>query len=133
MRATTGSRVSTTPSSTAHRRTTSPEDALCRLVGPGRGRCLDIGCGGGHFVHGLLELGWQLVGVDDSDDQLRIARERHPEIELVCADANALPFPDESFDAAYSTFTHTDFDDFARRDGGGEACPSKPRTTRLRR
>lgn len=24
-----------------------------------------------------------------------------------------MPFPDESFDAAFSTFTHTDFDDFA--------------------
>lgn len=28
------------------------------------------------------------------------------------ADATQLPFPDGSFDAAFSTFTHTDFDDF---------------------
>lgn len=34
-----------------------------------------------------------------------------PEIDP--ADATALPFPDESFDAAFSTFTHTDFDDFS--------------------
>ena len=90
------------------------QEALCGLIGSGRGdRCLDIGCGGGHLLGALVKLGWQLVGVDVSDDQLRVARERYPEIELVCADATALPFPDESFGAAYSTFTHTDFDDFA--------------------
>lgn len=89
------------------------EDALRRLLGPGRGRCLDLGCGGGHFFRVPLELGWELVGVDVSEDQLRVARARHPELELVRADASALPFPDEVFDAAYSTFTHTDLDDFA--------------------
>jgi SAM-dependent methyltransferase len=31
----------------------------------------------------------------------------------VHGDATALPFADASFDAAISTFTHTDFDDFA--------------------
>jgi SAM-dependent methyltransferase len=89
------------------------DDALRRLLGPGEGRCLDLGCGGGHFLRVPLELGWQPVGVDVSDDQLRIARTRHPELDFVRADANALPFPDESFDAAFSTFTHTDFESFA--------------------
>ncbi len=87
-------------------------DALRRLLGPGEGRCLDLGCGGGHFLRVPLELGWQPVGVDVSDDQLRVARARHPDIELVRSDARALPFADESFDAAFSTFTHTDFEDF---------------------
>jgi len=89
------------------------EEALRRLLGPGRGRCLDIGCGGGHFLQGPLELGWEIVGADVSEDQLRVAALRHPDVELVRTDATALPFPDESFDAAFSTFTHTDFDDFA--------------------
>jgi SAM-dependent methyltransferase len=89
------------------------DEALGRLLGRGEGRCLDIGCGGGHFLHGALELGWEVVGVDVSDDQLRVARTRHPDVEFVRADAAALPFTDESFEAAFSTFTHTDFDDFA--------------------
>jgi SAM-dependent methyltransferase len=89
------------------------EDALRRLLGPGNGRCLDLGCGGGHFLNAPLELGWQVVGVDVSEDQLRVARARHPDVELVRADAAALPFADATFDAAFSTFTHTDFDDFA--------------------
>jgi SAM-dependent methyltransferase len=89
------------------------EEALSRLLGRGRGRCLDVGCGGGHFLRKPLEHGWELVGVDVSDDQLRVARSRHPGIEFVRADATALPFGDDSFDAAFSTFTHTDFADFA--------------------
>lgn len=88
-------------------------DALVRLLGPGEGRCLDLGCGGGHFLPAVVPLGWQLVAVDDSEDQLRVARGRFAGVEFVCADASALPFPDASFDAGFSTFTHTDLDDFA--------------------
>jgi SAM-dependent methyltransferase len=87
-------------------------EALRRLLGPGPGRCLDVGCGGGRVIDVALELGWQVTGLDASSDQLGIARLRHPNLELVEADASALPFADGSFDAAYSTFTHTDLDDF---------------------
>jgi len=86
--------------------------ALARHLGPGPGRCLDSGCGGGHFAEVALGLGWSVVGADVSSDQLRVARQRHPELELLRADAGALPFDDETFGAAYSTFTHTDVDDF---------------------
>jgi SAM-dependent methyltransferase len=87
-------------------------DALRRLLGPGAGPCLDVGCGGGHFVAVASGLGWTVTGVELSADQLEHARRRHPELAFVHADATHLPFPDASFDAAYSTFTHTDFDDF---------------------
>jgi SAM-dependent methyltransferase len=89
-------------------------DALRRHLGTGTGRCLDLGCGGGHFVEVAVELGWAMTGVDDSSDQLRVARRRLPGVELVQADAAALPFENESFDTAMSTFTHTDLDDFPR-------------------
>jgi SAM-dependent methyltransferase len=87
--------------------------ALRRLLGAGTGRCLDLGCGGGHFVPNVQELGWTVTGVDVSRDQLAEARKRLPAVELTCSDATRLPFDESSFDAAYSTFTHTDFDDFA--------------------
>ena len=87
-------------------------EALERLLGRGGGRCLDVGCGGGHFFPVALELGWSLTGIDASDDQLRVARERFPGVTLIRADATALPIGDATFDSGYSTFTHTDFDDF---------------------
>jgi SAM-dependent methyltransferase len=88
-------------------------DALRRRLGAGPGRCLDLGCGGGHVIPVAQELGWEVVGTDVSADQLRVARRSLPHVELACADATALPFGDGSFDAAYATFVHTDFDDFA--------------------
>src|SRR5215210_2416342 len=88
------------------------DDALRRFLGHGAGRCVDIGCGGGQFLTTLLDLGWTPVGVDASEDQLKVARERFPELELVKADATRLPFPDATLDAGISAFTHSDFDDF---------------------
>jgi SAM-dependent methyltransferase len=86
---------------------------LRKYLGEGSGRCLDVGCGGGHFIPLAVELGWFVTGVDLSEDQLRIARTRVPNVELVRTDASALPFADNYFDTAYSTFTHTDLDEFA--------------------
>lgn len=88
-------------------------DAIRSLLGSGRGRCLDLGCGTGLHLPTLIGLGWSVTGVDVSADQLRLARERvGEEVELVRVDASELPFPDGTFDAVLSAFTHTDVDDF---------------------
>ena len=92
-----------------------PEDeleALRRLLGRGPGRCLDIGCGTGVATAALADLGWSPVGVDVSDDLLDVARGRGLDVQHASADA--LPFPEASFDAAVSVWTHTDVDDFER-------------------
>jgi SAM-dependent methyltransferase len=88
----------------------SSQRIVLRLLGDGEGRLLDVGCGGGSFAATLGERGWQVTGVDVSEDQLRLARERG--VDVVRADVTELPFPDVSFDAAVSVFTHTDVDDF---------------------
>ena len=85
-------------------------DALRRFLGPGRGRCLDLGCGTGVAIPELTRLGWTVVGVDVSQEMLSRARAHGAELHL--ADAKALPFPDASFDAAVSIWTHTDVDHF---------------------
>ena len=89
---------------------TVTREAMLRLLGDGSGRLLDVGCGTGAHTAILLEQGWDAVGVDISEDQLRLARERG--VEAVQADAAALPFDDATFDAVVSMWTHTDVEDF---------------------
>jgi SAM-dependent methyltransferase len=88
-------------------------EVVLGLLGPGPGRCLDIGCGGGRLVVALAEAGWTASGVDLSEDQLRVAESRAGAVAemLLQADASTLPFTDGEFDAVVSTFTHTDLDD----------------------
>jgi SAM-dependent methyltransferase len=83
---------------------------VLRLLGNGPGRLLDVGCGGGSHMLALAEAGWSPVGIDVSEEQLRLARERGCDVQL--APAEELPFEDASFDAAVSMWTHTDVDDF---------------------
>jgi SAM-dependent methyltransferase len=86
-------------------------EALVRLLGKGSGRLVDVGCGTGVYTAVTAELGWSPTGVDLSKDMLRLAEGRG--LDVVQADATALPFADGSFDAAVSLWTHTDVDDFA--------------------
>jgi SAM-dependent methyltransferase len=98
---------------------------LRRFLGPGSGRCLDLGCGTGLHFATLLELGWTTTGVDISADQLRVAGERGDAVELIQADASDLPIEDHSFDVVVSVFTHTDIDDYpaAVREGARVLVP----------
>jgi SAM-dependent methyltransferase len=87
-------------------------EIVLQLLGEDRGTLLDVGCGTGAHSVLLRNHGWDLVGVDASEDMLRLARGRG--LDVVQADAATLPFGDESFAAAISIWTHTDVDDFGR-------------------
>jgi ubiquinone/menaquinone biosynthesis C-methylase UbiE len=95
---------------------TTAGELIVELLGPGPGRCLDLGCGTGVYVPLLAEQGWAVVGVDLSADQLRVARERVGGLAeaLVQADARSLPFEDGSFDAVVAALVHTDIDQYDR-------------------
>lgn len=84
---------------------------LTSLLGDGAGSLLDVGCGTGSYTAALARRGWDVTGVDISEDMLRLARERG--VQAVLADATSLPFEDASFDAAVSVLTNTDLDDLA--------------------
>jgi SAM-dependent methyltransferase len=86
-------------------------EVLLRLLGDGSGSLIDVGCGTGAYAAGLAERGWDVTGIDVSEDMLRRAHERG--VHAVQADATSLPFEDASFDAAVSVFIHTDADDLA--------------------
>ena len=94
------------------------------LLGPGR--CLDIGCGGGIYIPPLVDLGWAVVGVDISADQLTVARERAGAVAeaLVLADAAALPFADASFSAAVAALVPIPMWSELRR-AGARGCPRR--------
>jgi ubiquinone/menaquinone biosynthesis C-methylase UbiE len=73
-------------------------------------RLIDIGCGTGRFLD-LVKQAWPLLpalGVDLSDSYIRHARRhlrRRRRIELVVANAEALPVRDRSADAVTNIFT----------------------------
>jgi ubiquinone/menaquinone biosynthesis C-methylase UbiE len=87
-----------------------PREAALRLLGSPAGRLLDIGCGGGSHTAVFAAAGWDPVGLDVSEAQLQLARERG--CEVVLGRAESLPFDDASFDAAVSLWTHTDVEDW---------------------
>src|ERR1700745_99788 len=70
---------------------------LVRLLDDPPGTLLDVGCGTGAYAAGLAARGWNVTGVDASEDMLRRARSKG--MDAVLADAAALPFEDASFDA----------------------------------
>jgi ubiquinone/menaquinone biosynthesis C-methylase UbiE len=73
-------------------------DLLVRLPEPGH--VLDIGCGCGVPVaRRLTAVGHQVTGVDISDVQIERARSLVPGATFIRADAAALDFPPETFDA----------------------------------
>lgn len=74
--------------------------AAAAVVRPGD-RVLDAACGTGDFALADLRAGaGEVVGIDFAPRMLDRARRKSTEVEWIQADMLALPFPDESFDAA---------------------------------
>ena len=76
-------------------------------VQPGE-RVLDVACGSGNAAIQAAQAGGDAVGVDLAPELFPAARARAEAagvaVEWVEGDAEALPFPDESFDVVLSTF-----------------------------
>ncbi|MFI1992850.1 class I SAM-dependent methyltransferase [Actinoplanes sp. NPDC020271] len=82
---------------------------LATLLGPGEGRCLEIGCGTGANAPAIRGLGWTVIGVDLSAGMLRHAAGRLP---TARADAARLPVRDGSLDAVVTVLAHTDMPEY---------------------
>ena len=66
---------------------------------PPGARLLEIGCSTGYLTRRFLVRGCDVVGCDINSAALLQARLRHPAVPLACAEAERLPFADQSFDA----------------------------------
>ncbi|SJZ62544.1 Ubiquinone/menaquinone biosynthesis C-methylase UbiE [Pilibacter termitis] len=61
---------------------------------------LDVGCANGKLLTMLKERHQGMIGVglDISEEMIRVAREKHPEFTFECANAEKLPFDNGTFD-----------------------------------
>lgn len=78
------------------------DDLLARL--PERARALDLGCGAGRAARRLGER-CEVLGVDISQEQLRLARAHAPAATFVHGDFVSLEFPAGSFDAVVALYS----------------------------
>lgn len=72
---------------------------------PKTGKVLDVGCGQGQDPRFFVEHGYEVIGIDFSDQGIKIAKEKSKGIKIefrVMDIAELLPFSDEYFDIVYS-------------------------------
>lgn len=89
------------------------DSVLRDFVAPGQ-RVHEVGCGTGHWLVQLQALGCHVTGIDPSAQMLERARARGLHSELTRGRAEALPFPDASFERVACINAIHHFDDLAR-------------------
>lgn len=84
--------------------TIAPIASLERFIHmvPPKAKILDVGCGSGRDAKILSERGLQVVGIDFSDNMIKIAKEQAPLAEFHQMDMEALTFPKQSFDGVWA-------------------------------
>jgi SAM-dependent methyltransferase len=82
-----------------------------KFLGSGRLKILESGCGSGRWMAFFEKLGHRAVGIDDSWGPLEFAREHDPDMIFVRANALVTPFPDNSLDAAFSSYVAEHFEE----------------------
>jgi demethylmenaquinone methyltransferase/2-methoxy-6-polyprenyl-1,4-benzoquinol methylase len=75
-------------------------------------RVLDVACGTGFLTRHLRG---EVVGLDQSEAMLRIARERVPTATFLRGDALTLPFPDKSFERVVTAHFYGHLQEAERR------------------
>ena len=64
---------------------------------------LDVGCGVGKFHAHIKKSFKKVIGVDPSEQSIKVARQLYPEIEYKCYKADTLPVADSSVDMTLAT------------------------------
>lgn len=72
---------------------------------PEKGTILDVGCGGGIPVaKKLFENGFQVTGIDISENMLSLAKKNVPEVKFLKMDMKEINFDEKTFDGITSTY-----------------------------
>ena len=70
---------------------------------------VEVGCGGGAFLHDALKIGCKAAAIDHSSDMVKVARQSNHaaieqnRLEIREGDAGSLPYPDGTFTCAVMT------------------------------
>lgn len=64
-----------------------------------RASIVDVGCGDGYGTYKLKLLGYEVMGLDISEEMIKKAKTRLPDLAFQVADVNQLPLTNESVDA----------------------------------
>lgn len=87
-----------------------------RHYGLSEGCCVEIGCGAGRMTSALLSIFQKVEALDVSPDQIRKARQllgdKASRIRFHVVDRPAIPLPDQSCDAMFSTHVFQHFSDY---------------------
>jgi ubiquinone/menaquinone biosynthesis C-methylase UbiE len=76
-------------------------ETIMKELKPGA-KVLDIGSGTGHLAHFFYKNGFEVIGLEPSENMLNYARKNFPEIQFVEGISSTLPFEDNSFDLIIS-------------------------------
>ena len=72
-------------------------------------KVLDVACGTGVLFPDYQKIGADITGIDISENMVKTAREKFPDVKIICGDATDFSF-EEKFDAImiYNAFPHFD-------------------------
>jgi ubiquinone/menaquinone biosynthesis C-methylase UbiE len=68
------------------------------------GKILDAGCGSGAYSK-ILNKKYEVIGVDISEKQIELARQKVPNVKFICQDMAKVSFKDEYFDGILSFYS----------------------------
>ncbi|MAG45455.1 MAG: SAM-dependent methyltransferase [Nanoarchaeota archaeon] len=69
---------------------------------PKKAKILDLACGSGRDVHYFMDYGYEVIGIDASENIIKEAKERVPEGDFKVMHLESLDFPKEFFDAIWA-------------------------------
>ncbi len=81
------------------------KNAVLPILGDLKGKSvLDVGAGTGRLSILLVQVGAEVTALDVSEEMLKVLNRKNKHIKTVVGEAEALPFPDNSFDIITAAF-----------------------------